>query len=151
MAVPKSGPNRVVFAEEMWPLQSAGLTLEDFVNSYLIDYNGRRAVQRLGVWKGHEAAVAELLLQRDDVQVELSRHQVVLTQASIPAIRARAIQGLYQLAVGAESEAVRLSALSRLLDVVGVVSEQAQAPDMADKSQEQLVSALNALGVTLPA
>lgn len=122
------------------------VTLEDFIASYLIDYNGRKALRRLGLWKGREAQVAEILLDRDDVQNELSLRQLELTEANMTAVRARAMQGLYQLALGAESESVRLQALGRLLDVTGGAAAKQESLNLADTESEQIKAALAAIG-----
>lgn len=123
-----------------------GVTLDDFIKSYLVDYNGRKALKRLAVWKGREAQVAEILLERDDVQNELSLRQLEVTEANMAAIRARAMQGLYQLALGAESESVRLQALSRLLDVTGGATVKTETLDLADTESSQIKEALAAIG-----
>lgn len=123
-----------------------GVTLDDFIKSYLVDYNGRKALKRLDVWKGREAQVAEILLERDDVQNELSLRQLEVTEANMAAIRARAMQGLYQLALGAESESVRLQALSRLLDVTGGATVKTETLDLSDTESSQIKEALAAIG-----
>lgn len=138
--------NEMALREHPWPDIFQSVTLEEFVASYLIDYNGRKALRRLGVWKGREAQVAEILLDRDDVQNELSLRQLEVTEANMAAIRARAMQGLYQLALGAESESVRLQALGRLLDVTGGATVKTEALDLADTETAQIKAALTAIG-----
>ena len=85
--------NETALREHSWPDIFQSVTLDEFVASYLIDYNGRKALRRLGVWKGREAQVAEILLERDDVQNELSLRQLEVTEANMAAIRARACRG----------------------------------------------------------
>ena len=123
-----------------------GVTLDDFIKSYLVDYNGRKALRRLNVWKGREAQVADILLDRDDVQNELSKRQLEITESNMAAVRARAMQGLYQLALGAESESVRLQALGRLLDVTGGATVKTETLDLADTESTQIKAALEAIG-----
>jgi hypothetical protein len=123
-----------------------GVSLDDFIKSYLVDYNGRKALRRLNVWKGREAQVAEILLDRDDVQNELSLRQLEITESNMAAVRARAMQGLYQLALGAESESVRLQALGRLLDVTGGAAIKTETLDLADTESTQIKAALAAIG-----
>lgn len=138
--------NETALREHPWPDIFQSTTLEDFVASYLIDYNGRKALRRLGLWKGREAQVAEILLDRDDVQNELSLRQLEITEANMAAIRARAMQGLYQLALGAESESVRLQALGRLLDVTGGAATKVEAMDLSNTETAQIKEALAAIG-----
>lgn len=138
--------NETALREQPWPDIFQSVTLEDFVASYLIDYNGRKALRRLGVWKGREAHVAEILLDRDDVQNELSLRQLEITEANMTAVRARAMQGLYQLALGAESESVRLQALGRLLDVTSGATVKTETLDLADTESTQIKAALAAIG-----
>ena len=138
--------NETALREHPWPDIFQSVTLDEFVASYLIDYNGRKALRRLGVWKGREARVAEILLDRDDVQNELSLRQLEVTEANMAAIRARAMQGLYQLALGAESESVRLQALGRLLDVTGGATTKAEQMDLSNTESTQIKEALAAIG-----
>mgnify|MGYP000866276375 CR=1 FL=1 len=135
--------NETALREHPWPDIFQSVTLDEFVASYLIDYNGRKALRRLGVWKGREAQVAEILLERDDVQNELSLRQLEVTEANI---RARAMQGLYQLALGAESESVRLQALGRLLDVTGGATTKVEQMDLSNTESTQIKEALAAIG-----
>jgi len=102
--------------------------------------------QVVPAWKGREAHVAEILLERDDVQNELSLRQLEVTEANMAAIRARAMQGLYQLALGAESESVRLQALGRLLDVTGGATTKAEQMDLSNTESTQIKEALAAIG-----
>lgn len=138
--------NEAALRDHPWEDIFQGVTLGDFVASYLIDYNGRKALRRLGVWKGRETQVAEVLLDRDDVQNELSLRQLEVTEANMAAIRARAMQGLYQLALGAESESVRLQALGRLLDVTGGATTKSETMDLSDTESGQIKEALAAIG-----
>nr|DAV49051.1 MAG TPA: hypothetical protein [Caudoviricetes sp.] len=138
--------NETALRENPWPDIFQSTTLEDFVASYLIDYNGRKALRRLGLWKGREAQVAEILLDRDDVQNELSLRQLEITEANMAAIRARAMQGLYQLALGAESESVRLQALGRLLDVTGGAATKTEAMDLSNTESASIKEALAVIG-----
>lgn len=147
MKLPHLPPiNETALREHPWPDIFQSVTLDEFVASYLIDYNGRKALRRLGVWKGRETQVAEILLERDDVQNELSLRQLDVTEANMAAIRARAMQGLYQLALGAESESVRLQALGRLLDVTGGATVKTETLDLADTETTQIKAALEAIG-----
>ena len=75
--------NETALREAPWEDVFQSVTLEDFVASYLTDYNGRKALRRLGLWKGREAQVAEILLERDDVQNELSLRQLEVTEANM--------------------------------------------------------------------
>lgn len=138
--------NELALREHPWPDIFQSVTLDEFVASYMIDYNGRKALRRLGLWKGREAQVAELLLDRDDVQNELSLRQLEITEANMAAVRARAMQGLYQLALGAESESVRLQALGRLLDVTGAATAKQEAVDLSGTESDQIKAALTAIG-----
>lgn len=138
--------NETALRSAPWEDVFQSVTLDDFIASYLTDYNGRKALRRLGVWKGREAAVAEILLDREDVQNELSLRQLEITEANMAAVRARAMQGLYQLALGAESESVRLQALGRLLDVTGGATVQAEAVDLTDTGDAQIKTALAVIG-----
>lgn len=138
--------NETALREHPWLDIFQSVTLDEFVASYLIDYNGRKALRRLGVWKGREAQVAEILLERDDVQNELSLRQLEITESNMAAVRARAMQGLYQLALGAESESVRLQALGRLLDVTGGATTKAEQMDLSNTKSTQIKEALAAIG-----
>nr|DAR60782.1 MAG TPA: hypothetical protein [Caudoviricetes sp.] len=138
--------NETALREAPWEDVFQSVTLEDFVASYLTDYNGRKALRRLGLWKGREAQVAEILLERDDVQNELSLRQLEVTEANMAAIRARAMQGLYQLALGAESESVRLQALGRLLDVTGGATTKSEVMDLSNTESVNIKEALAAIG-----
>lgn len=138
--------NETALREHPWSDIFQSVTLDEFVASYLIDYNSRKALRRLGVWKGREAQVAEILLERDDVQNELSLRQLEITEANMAAVRARAMQGLYQLALGAESESVRLQALGRLLDVTGSATTKAEQMDLSNTESNQIKEALAAIG-----
>lgn len=138
--------NETALREAPWEDVFQSVTLDEFIQSYLIDYNSRKALRRLGLWKGREAAVAEILLERDDVQTELSTRQLELTEANMAAVRARAMQGLYQLALGAESESVRLQALGRLLDVTGGATTKQETMDLSNTESSQIKQALASLG-----
>ena len=138
--------NEAALRDHPWEDIFQGVTLDDFIAAYLVDYNGRKAVRRLGVWKGREAQVAEILLERDDVQNELSLRQLEITESNMAAVRARAMQGLYQLALGAESESVRLQALGRLLDVTGGATTKSETMDLSNTGSSQIKEALAAIG-----
>lgn len=147
MKLPHLPPiNETALREHPWADIFQSITLDEFVASYLIDYNGRKTLRRLGAWKGREAQVAEILLERDDVQNELSLRQLEITEANMAAVRARAMQGLYKLALGAESESVRLQALGRLLDVTGGANTKAEQMDLSNTESTQIKEALAAIG-----
>lgn len=147
-AKPKLPPlnERLLLEAPIEDVLGGGLTVDDFVAAYLVDYNAARALKRMNLWQGREKAAATVIMRRPDVESALSVHQSGADLSDMGAIRAQALQSLYRLALSAESESVRLGAISRLLDVTDNLPKTPVAVDVTDVPDDKVRDALRVLG-----
>lgn len=147
-AKPKLPPinERVLLEAPIEDVLGGGLTVDDFVAAYLVDYNAARALKRMNLWQGREKAAAAAIMRRPDVESALSVHKSGADLSDMGAIRSQALQSLYRLALSATSESVRLGAISKLLDVTDSLPKTPETVDVADVPDDRVRDALRVLG-----